>query len=538
VGLLHAAAGVLRVAVVVPTDPRNLAWRCFYGFWSLVGMARTSSRVALVISGDHGGTVAAIAGAGALLVPVIGLGMAGIESIVVVADFVETLAEKRQTSKALENALRKQREAVGALSRHGRDRGDELSEARCAEGGAAQHYPTSPLLPSPVPARQVMATDFPDEASAAAHRLAAWHAQHDVLKRAARDAILDATLAAARDRNQRTDVLEAGLTLSRDTVVQGGLVGSAIAQTLKEFALDVAVVMKQAVLASQILAFALGASQIATGLVGLWRAVRDWRRQDRAITTFSASRLRLQATADGQLSRRERSHQRRIDTPLGKATLRTYEDTRRGLAAGARRAAIWSALRIGYGAGSVSIGIASMLVLAGASGGAALPVLAAALGTAWLAFAVYKLIVRKRAKARERQEAAAFDQAMHDIARESGFACTLVDCPLDRLASLAPPHGESALGTNKYYRAALLARYLHIDDEAAKNDDHAMKTLRGQASAALQTMGVPRKLTQMLKRSSVQSTYSWILSYLSEDNNRALTAIGHDVLAAVKVDKD
>lgn len=525
-GLLRTEHGANRIAVVVPTDVRNLAWRAFYGIWSVVGLARTSARIALAARGTHGGTVAIVAGAGAVFAPVASLGLAAVESVLAAASFVATLIEKRRAGQALRTAERKQLDAIGALTRHLRSRREnqarhrQVSRPRLA-AAAEDIVPDEAAADAPGEPQPSAAPDMPE-------------VETDVLRRAARDAVLERALAAARHREGESAVLDAGLTLMRDTVVQSALVGSATAQTLKELAFDVAVGLKQATLSSTILGVAMGAAHIATGAVQLWRAVKNLFRQKGAIAALSAAKRRLLGGSDDALSARERRHKQRIAANIGGGVLDAYTRTRQAHRASAIRTAIWSALRIIYGSSSASVGIASIVLLAGAaSGGAAIPIVLAALSTAWLLFAGYKLITGRRAQAREQREAAGFAEAMKRMTGHADVARALQDCTLHDLHALPSLHRELDLDSNKYYRAALLARYLHIESETGKNTDVGLKEARVQASAALQLIGVPRELTHLLKRSSMEARYAWILGFLNGHDNRGLLETDPAVIAAV-----
>lgn len=527
-GLLAAQGGKTRIGIVVPTDRKNLAWRAFYGFWSAVGAIKTAAPTVKAIRANDGGTLMAIVGTSALIAPIVGIGLAAVESIVVAASFVATAMEKRQTARALKQADRRQLEAIRALVGHVHRRREEATRQRCL----------ARLRPS---AASILEEIAPDEAGARAPGeplLPAVDAQTDAqtgaLQRAAHDAIVDRMLSAARDRDAHGAVVEAGLTLSRDTVVQGALVGSATAETLKDLAVPLFFSLKQAALSTPILSAIMGAAHMVTGSVSLWRALRNLGRQNRTIATFSAATRRRRETLDGALSQRECKHKHRIASHVGTAVLNTYEQTRRDHRGNAIRSAVWSGLRILYGAGSAALGITSLAVLLGlVTGGAAIPIVIAALGTGWLLFAGYRLLVSKRMKAREQREATTFAEAMHDMTGHADLACGLRACTLPQLESLPSLHPLLNVDSNTYYRAALFAKYLHIEGEAYKNANTDIKAARLQTSAALQLIGIPREVTQLLKRSSIETSYAWIVGYLGGNDNRALVDTDPAVVSAV-----
>lgn len=532
-GLLAAQGGKTRIGIVVPTDRKNLAWRAFYGFWSAVGVIKTAAPTVKAIRANDGGTLMVIVGTSALIAPIVGIGLAAVESIAVAASFVATAMEKRQTARALKQADRRQLEAIRALMGHVRRCREEATRPRClarlrpspasilediAPDEAGARAPGEPLLPAAPDAQTDAQTD----------------AETGALQRTAHDAIVDRMLSAARDRDAHTAVVEAGLTLSRDTVVQGALVGSATAETLKDLAVHLFFSLKQAALSTPILSALMGAAHMVTGGVSLWRALRDLGRQNGTIATFSAAKRRLRETLDGALSQRECKHKHRIASHVGTVVLNTYERTRRDHRGSAIRSAVWSGLRILYGAGSAALGITSLAVLLGlVTGGAAIPIVIAALGTGWLLFAGYRLLVSKRMKAREQREAATFAEAMHDMTGHADLACGLRACTLPQLESLPSLHPLLNVDSNTYYRAALFAKHLHIEGEAYKNADTDMKAARLQTSAALQLIGVPREVTQLLKRSSIETSYSWIVGYLGGNDNRALVDTDPAVVSAM-----
>lgn len=268
---------------------------------------------------------------------------------------------------------------------------------------------------------------------------------------------------------------------------------------------------------------AAGAMQVACGAFELRQARRQRRRLRELgmLVRYNGSRI----ASDGK-------RRRRIATPLARRVGALFERARRTAMAQAWRRCGLAWLRIGYGLLSIAASAAGagMLLFFGAAmvagtGGLALLAVSAVIGFSWVGVTGYKMVSRACGDSVRRDERQAVARALEQAAGLGLAAPLLAQCTLAQLEAL--PRHCPALQENRYLLSALLARRLIID----RRDRHRGKHERIETATLLQSLGMPRIWTTMLKRAPFDVVHRHIDAYLNDD--MAVLALARGELAGM-----
>jgi hypothetical protein len=494
-------AGKLKIKVI-PASGQNKFLRALYSFWGIAGAGKNTT-VGLDHSAAFAGTaVASMAAAAAPFAPLVPLVFSLGEIVATPLLFAQSLKRKKSAASALLEAEGKMQKARAC--RRGAGNGADIIVIDLAEQASAAE--DVGLLPE---------GQAPGEDAA----LQPGHAELEICR-----AQMDICAAKRKDKAARRGFIGSAIDLARDMVVQAGQFGSTLAYTLKAMGAPVAVVAQAAGTAMSAFGIAMGLGHIATGVYKLWRAYKDWRAA-RAYGTAQAKSDREQAyLASGKLQSEQKRMERlesALTVQIQKRALATNERLRKRAA----RVLRWESARTAYGVVGVVVGALSLTALMVGTLGLALPIVAGALGVAWLVFAAYKLYKNHRYEAKPQWHELCLAIALKEYPGK-GAKQTLSDYGVQELRELAAWFKEATednvdLDRNPYFVAALATVALLKRAPADASGALTAKQLRLQASAALRISGMSKQMTQALKRGDFDHAYKAICEYLVADPARS-----------------
>jgi hypothetical protein len=257
---------------------------------------------------------------------------------------------------------------------------------------------------------------------------------------------------------------------------------------------------------------------IGMGIFHSVAAVFEWRQANR--DRAQAEQVLEQTNGNRTNIERDAKRLRRLTKPLTSKVLAHFQENIGKAREHAARQRRWAIFRFIYGSFSTASGAAA--IVAGAvfgigamigSGGMILGVVAIAAGVAWLAFALYKIVMRMRMEKAQRVEQEQVRAALGAAAVKGNVkANTLEQCDLDDFGALVSQFGN--LQDNPYLEAAKLAKLLLMESEGKR---YSTKQERLDVSTTLQVLGMTKAMTSMLKRASFEKAHETIYSYLRGD---------------------
>ncbi|TWG85419.1 hypothetical protein L602_002500000200 [Cupriavidus gilardii J11] len=271
---------------------------------------------------------------------------------------------------------------------------------------------------------------------------------------------------------------------------------------------------------------ASGVSYVGTALIAVGHiaaGVYDHRQANKVI---KAAQIAIAASEERRSEASGRHRADRVNSGYATAIFDSVQYSRKSQSRFGERLKSWANLRITYGGFSVLLacaGILASILLTGsafATGGLILIPIALTIGSIWLGHAVQKGHVRNSRNAAMQADRLVVEKvlaALNQDAQARGEMTydRLEDWPPGILHTLLK---SAELESNGYLAAAVAAKWLtskQLPDSGDQSETNKLKKKRLRTSAALQTLGMPKSLTSMLKRGHFQDGLNILTDYMN-----------------------
>lgn len=534
----------LALNVKVPPDAPKAATGCFYLFWCGNSAVRVGTNGYPAVPWEQLRDTMNNLSSVVSDFEKSGLAFSGLEGAIAVKDLVVALRDERRAANALAETsaahqatlqclgLYRQKQIEVRSERHEQQAKQALlaramPPVQCHEnrGGDAAPIEADPVQPQ---ADDIVASGAPDDEdprsdprgsrdaeamrqpSAAAAEVAYAEAKQ-LFSSAHCDGYLAHVGAEHKQRKSMIGVWSNIIACLRDFGVQGTRVAVEVLRKVGVLVLPE--------LAGHLLGF------IASGVMGLFHtgaAIFDWRRanRDRELADEVLRQTHLNKTA----CHADEKRRFRLRAPFAATVIERFQTNIDRAGQNAKEQRLWAIARLVYGLLSTGLGTAAVvggvvfgIAVVTGTGGAIFAAIGIAAGVAWLGFAVFKTVKRILAERAERKQIQAAIETDKKIQGKGGMK----NCTFERLSKAAARHG--ALQQNSYFHAAMLAKALLIESE---HQGQATKKDRLDASTTLQTIGMTKEMTSLLKRGSFEQAHETIYTYLHGDASQHAIAAG------------